>query len=661
MRSAFATILLPPTISSFERRYLRQMNRIAMVFFILHLPVFVAVAYFNDTGPGLAAALTLGALVVPCVAYLTSSPRGVSISYGFVAMLMGALLVHFGQGRMQIEMHFYFFALLAMLALFGNPMVIVVAAATLAIHLLLAWIWVPRSVFNYDAPVWVVAVHAIFVVLESTGSTFIARSFFDHVIGLEKIVQTRTDELDARNRSLRLVLDNVGQGFLTVGRDGSMSEERSAIVSSWLGQPRPGDDFASYLRRSCPEAADRFEFAWAQVVDGVLPLELSLDQLPPRARVGALELELEYSPIVDDRGALTEVLVVISDVTAELERKRLEAEQREVMVMFGRVMDDRVGFLEFVQEAGAQIEAIVSDTVESPAILKRVIHTLKGNAGVYQVGSIAALCYDLEEQLVDERLRPTSAQRAELERRWTSIRERLRALLGERVRRKIEIEDEEYEAILRAVLGGRPRREIAEMIASWRLEPVKRRLDRIAAQARRIAHQLRKDDVEIRTHDDGLRLDPDRWASFWSAFVHVVHNALDHGIEPAAERRALGKPERGALVVSTAVQRDSFVIEVRDDGRGIDWRAVADSARERGLPASTDGELVEALFCDGLTTKQTADDVSGRGIGMGAAREACRERNGSIRVDSSRGKGTRIEFRFPRSEMVGERAIALSA
>src|SRR5205823_7385778 len=109
---------------------------------------------------------------------------------------------------------------IAMLAVFGNPSVIIAAAVTVALHHLVLWFALPQSVFNYDAPVWVVAVHAAFVVLESVAACFIARSFFDNVIGLERIVRARTAELDRRNRDMRLVLDNVGQGFATVDAAG---------------------------------------------------------------------------------------------------------------------------------------------------------------------------------------------------------------------------------------------------------------------------------------------------------------------------------------------------------------------------------------------------------------------------------------------------------
>jgi C4-dicarboxylate-specific signal transduction histidine kinase len=121
---------------------------------------------------------------------------------GITAMFMGGILVHAGQGPVQIEMHFYFFVLLALLAVYANPLVIVVAALTVAAHHLVLWFVLPASVFNYEAPLWVVAVHALFVILEAVAACFIARNFFDNVVELEQRIQERTHKLQEANDKL---------------------------------------------------------------------------------------------------------------------------------------------------------------------------------------------------------------------------------------------------------------------------------------------------------------------------------------------------------------------------------------------------------------------------------------------------------------------------
>src|SRR5690606_1148059 len=121
-------------------------------------------------------------------------------------------------------------------------------AVTVAVHHLLLWMFLPASVFNYDAPWWVVAVHAAFVVLESVATIYIARSFFDSVIGLEKVVQERTTALEDRNRAMRLVLDNVEEGLLTIDGTGASSASTQQRLVSGSASPQR----ANLLRTSSP-------------------------------------------------------------------------------------------------------------------------------------------------------------------------------------------------------------------------------------------------------------------------------------------------------------------------------------------------------------------------------------------------------------------------
>jgi two-component system chemotaxis sensor kinase CheA len=659
MRRTFLEyVLLPKQISAFEADYLRRMNRTALVFFMSHLPVFVAVAYLNDTGPSLAALLTALVLVGPAAAYFGfSNPRAVSLVYGSTAMLMGGLLVHFGQGPMQIEMHFYFFALLAMLAVFANPLAIIVAAATVAAHHLLGWLVLPSSVFNYDAPIWVVLVHAGFVVLESVATCFIARSFFDNVIGLEKIVQTRTEELAARSRDMRLVLDNVNQGFLTIDRHGVMSAERSRIVERWLGVANDNARFVDYVGTRRPSFAASFSDAWSEVVEGVMPLELTIDQLPKRFTADGSHYAVECKPIETD-GSFDKALVVISDVTADVERERLEAQQRDVLSVLGRVASDKNSVLEFVDEANAIVAGIEAGGVSLPE-LKRAIHTLKGNTLLFGITTIGSLCHELESSIDAEKQAPSTTELEELVGRWRTFCATLHTLLGESGQRRLEIEDDEYDGVLRALRHEVPHDQVVERIASWRLEPTKKRLKRIAEQAQGIARRLNKAPLRVDILDHELRLDPERWAPFWSAFVHVVRNAVDHGIESPDERLAAGKSASGRLELKTASHGGHFKIEISDDGRGVDWDAIADKAGRLGLRHETSSDLVEALFADGLSTKHDVSELSGRGVGLGAVRAACAALGGTVKVESVPNQGTRFEFSFPSSAM--RRAAGLRA
>jgi len=638
-------LVLPVEISAFERQYLARMNRIALIFFFFHIPVFVGVAALAGTSPTQAALLTLLALIGPAVAYKTlQNPRHLSVVFGFTAMCMGGILVHVGQGPMQIEMHFYFFVLIALLAVFANPLAIVAAAITVALHHLTLYFLLPRSVFNYDASIWAVAVHFAFVVLESIAACFVARSFFDNVIGLEKIVQSRTNALSDRNRDMRLVLDNVGQGFLTIDADGVVSAERSAIAAKWVGNHLPGKKIWELLGELDPDRLDWFRLAWEAIREDVLPLDLSIDQLPKQWTAGPITFALEYRPLVVD-GKLAQVLLVMSDVTAQLEREQFEVEQRDFMRVYQCLLRDKKGLLEFFSEADELVSRILPREIPLPE-LRRLVHTLKGNCALFGLTALAAFCHDLETNLLDSGGALTGSQREHLVRLWGATATNLRGLLGSDRTDRVEVDHAEYVAVLDALDGNAAREDIALRIKGWQFEDAQIRLTRLGEQTRAIGSRLGKGALTVVIEPNDVHLFPESWATFWCAFTHAIRNAVDHGIESPEERLAAGKPAQGKIRLTTQLLGDDLLVEIADDGRGIAWKLVRERAAAAGLPHQSREDLTEALFHDGLSTKGEVSELSGRGIGMGALRAICRKMGGSVQVTSTEGQGTCLSFRW---------------
>ncbi len=640
-------VVLPPQVSVFEASYLRRMNRVAFWFFAAHIPAFTLVAFLNDTDPLFAASLTSLVMVGPLLARraFAQRPRLQSVTAGFVAMVMGGLLVHFGQGPLQIEMHFYFFALIAMLAIFGNPVVVVVAAATVAGHHLLLWALVPQSVFNYDAPVWVVLVHAAFVVLESAATVFIARSFFDNVIGLEQIVAERTAEVKHKNDQLNMVLANIDQGLAIVGRDLRLSDERSGALGVWLGD---GDNFDALIARADPRFAAVFGAGWSQVIDGFMPVEVCLAQLPTRLhRADGSTLGVRVTPIASDGdGDNDKFLLMVSDETARLASERLEREGRDVARAIDRLSHDRLGFLEYLDASDALVEALtarpprLSDEVE-----RRALHTLKGNSLLFGFESIADLCHDLESRRAEDPdpLRP--AEQATLEERWRSLRRHLAPLTDQRDLPLIDAVD--VRALTIAVARGDDRDSVLRQLESWEREPLRQRFARIGEQAQRLAERLDRGAVVIDIDDGGVRLDARRCAPLWSSFVHLVRNAVDHGLETPDQRRAAGKLEAPRISLQAREHDGTVDIAVADNGRGVDWRDVAARARALGQPHATRAEFVTVLFSDGFSTSDATTDISGRGVGLGAVRSVVVALGGDVTLESSPETGTRIVCTFP--------------
>jgi two-component system chemotaxis sensor kinase CheA len=469
---------------------------------------------------------------------------------------------------------------------------------------------------------------------------------------LESLVAERTRELDLRNADMRRVLDNVEQGFLTIDVEGRMSRERSAILERWLGSAPDSGKFADYLAQGSPASGEWFSLAWDGVIERLIPLEACIDQLPKRLRSGTHELQVEYRPVLDEKGELDRVLVVMSDVTAALDRARAEADEREITRLFTRVIADRGGFLEFFSEATELVAQIVDaaggDDLEQ---LKRSLHTLKGNTNIYGIDTVAAICHTLEDK-VAETGRLSGGDLRELSQRWSDLSDKMQMLLGDTGVR-IEIDHVEHGELLDAVARGTARSEIVRRIEGWRLEATQTRLARSAEQAVALAQRLGKGPIEVEIESNQLRLKAEEFGEFWAASVHVLRNCIDHGLETPDERVALGKPSPAKLVLATRLVDDRFTVEISDNGRGIDWDAVASRARSLGHPASTTAELTEALFIDGLSTRSEASEHSGRGVGLGAVRQACERLGGRVEVESRAGWGTTFRFVWP-SALINE-------
>jgi two-component system, chemotaxis family, sensor kinase CheA len=458
---------------------------------------------------------------------------------------------------------------------------------------------------------------------------------------LETLVRERTQELDERNGDLKRVLDNVGQGFVTLDRAARMSRERSQILVEWFGDAARADGFGDMLARVAPAQGAWFALGWESLLDDVLPLETSLDQLPQRLRLDERELEIAYRPLLSNDGALERVLVIVSDVTEREKRARAEVDEREATRLFSKILADRVGFLEFFWEANGLVERVAELVVAVDTLpLKRALHTLKGNAAIYGIDSVAELCHGLEERLAEDGALPPTAVEP-LQNRWLALSAKVKMTVEE-PSATIELDEREYTEILGAIERGVSRRALRRMVETWRLEPVRRRLARLGQQASALAARLGKGPLDIQVEADAIRVEREKWSPFWAACVHAIRNSIDHGFEAGEVRRA---PAR--LCLSARIVAVQFVTEIADNGRGIDWDAIRGRAQTLGLPASTTSDLRGAVFADGLTTKSEATELSGRGIGMSALREACAALGGDVELESSRELGTVVRCVWP--------------
>jgi two-component system chemotaxis sensor kinase CheA len=326
----------------------------------------------------------------------------------------------------------------------------------------------------------------------------------------------------------------------------------------------------------------------------------------------------------------------------------------------------------------------------------RAAHTLKGNSATIGYDAVAAAAHTLEDQL--ERLREgTLAFSGDLITRFLQAVDELRGLLrtagstpGARTALETDKKAGHKDSTLRVSIGrldvlldltaeitiarGRLTQlagmadtadgaladtldrleqlhaSLQEEVMKLRMVPLGPSLRQHHRTVRDVARRQGKD-VEVELHGEEVEVDTSISEHLRDPLTHMMRNAVDHGIESPAERRKAGKPAAGKIVVRAEHRGGSVIIEVSDDGRGLDRAGIAAKAQSLGILADgntlTDEQAHALIFEAGFSTAAAVSDVSGRGVGMDIVRRQVSALRGTVEVFSKPGQGTRFVIRLP--------------
>ena len=193
-------------------------------------------------------------------------------------------------------------------------------------------------------------------------------------------------------------------------------------------------------------------------------------------------------------------------------------------------------------------------------------------------------------------------------------------------------------------------RELQENVMRIRMLPISVTFSRFPRMVRDLSRQLGKK-IELKLSGEQTELDKTVLEKIGDPLVHLVRNALDHGLETPAQRKAAGKPETGVIMLHAYHQGGNIMIEISDDGRGLNRQKIRAKAVASGIigendPLSID-QIQDLIFQPGFSTAEKVTDVSGRGVGMDVVRRNINELNGSIDVKSEEGVGSTFTIRLP--------------
>ncbi|MCA9545058.1 MAG: Hpt domain-containing protein [Myxococcales bacterium] len=464
------------------------------------------------------------------------------------------------------------------------------------------------------------------------------------------------DRVASRTRALRLVLDHVASGFLVIDRQLVVQEGFSEACHRLLGRAVTAGDGICQALGLDGDAALALELALTQVFDDLLPEEVALAQVPGRLVIGDRVLHLSASTIRTE-AVPSSILLSLQDGT-ELEQARSEGRRHAAIV---GILRQRTAFERFLTDARESLASARRMPHEST--VRRVIHTLKGNASAFGLDDVVHVCHRVEEE----------------PRIGTAALDRVEAALRGFVATNLALLAIDYEAVdghgpvvvhrrdfdrLTAIA----RRLADPLLAAWQREvtqvPFQLLLGPLPEFAKSLGHRLGKP-LSFTLIGAQVLVDPRAVAPVVRALAHLVQNAVDHGIEPTWERH--DKSQLGQLALSLSDHATEWRLVLRDDGRGVDTDALVRRAVALGVITDANAHLLSPtdrlnlIFVEGLSVNETPTEVSGRGVGMSAVLQAVQASNGRIEVASAAGRGTTIEVVIPKPTELQASHITIDA
>ncbi len=475
---------------------------------------------------------------------------------------------------------------------------------------------------------------------------------------LEQKVEERTVELRRKTNDLNGMLQNLEQGVFTILKGGAIHREYSRHLESMLGTCAiAGRSYADVIFAEATLSSDALSQTKAAVNlslgSQVLWYEsnrhLLVREMRRRRPDGSVRLlELTWSPILADQDVVEKLLVSVKDVT-ELRALEQQAQaQRLDLEVIGQILGIPKGyFLAFLEDAEELLTrserrlANGSLDLSGLADLFRNMHTIKGNASTHAFRRLAQLAHEAEETYAAcrkeageawdlermqgelgevrdclDRYRRVYEQNLESFGRGLSDTTAVDNLLLERIRRAVETKSSELPGLIEAI-GTSPLEEIVASVGSC---------------LKSAASELHKPTPEVRVTSEGVRFRSELLPPLRDTLVHLFRNAIDHGIEPVAERKSSGKPDAGAIAIHARACTEGCEILISDDGRGLAVDALRAVAAEQALPLESDAQLAELVFVPGLSTVKAVSYTSGRGVGMDAVRRFIADLGGKVQL-----------------------------
>ncbi len=458
--------------------------------------------------------------------------------------------------------------------------------------------------------------------------------------------------IDEKSKAIRDIVTNVKSGFLVCDAKGIIKDGYTQFTTTLLDQDQLTSHKLSNILFKHQKDRDNWDALFDQVIENFVPEEITMSQLPSKIEFRDKKwLSITGAGLYDPSGAMTGILFTISDVTKEEESERKNRENYALL----KILKSFNNFIAFKEHSKAQLGFLqtLTDSEDTQKEIRRTLHTLKGNLSVFGMTDLAKLVHDIEglDSIAQQHLQRISQ---ELRTFLNKNRDLLNIDFDQKFEPTVTLTRPRIERFKDEALNAKTLHECqiaaTSLVSDATLVPFADVAQSLVEEAKRIAVKTGKQ-VDVNVTGGTLLVGHEYLRPIVDNMVHCIRNSLDHGIETSSERNASGKSSRGLLTLGiTRSNGDSYIITVSDDGKGVTQDNLIKAAiAKKILPDQMPKNPFELVFIDGLSTKATANEYSGRGVGMAALKRAVEGLGGTVKFESkvSLGTSVTIEIKDP--------------
>ncbi len=479
-----------------------------------------------------------------------------------------------------------------------------------------------------------------------------------------------------RTKSIRQLLDNTGQGFLTFNSHYQIEPVYSKTCDAFFHSSIENQNIFDLLfihleKKQYSLLREMLDL----IFQGISNLQDLEELLPTEIEFDNRNLKIEFRFIeASEKNEQEKIMVILTDITLEtMLEKQLELDEERKEKIY-KIAADKSGFITMVRNLREDFQALHQTLNTNPSKidltkLMMMLHTIKGNSHIYHLDLITRNSHSLESQIEEIQKKNRALEQHEKEKIEESI-SKLEASLDESLNELAEIipseellTDERYfkiaeskietlKAELKQVIKQDKLPNLEEKFNRFRKQPISAAFRTLANSANKLGSRLSKT-VNLEFKGLMVEISYGRYQNLFEELIHIIRNSIDHGFESADIRAMKGKPDHGRLVFSASSKNGFTTISIEDDGNGIDIKDVKSKVIERNLATEQDlkalsnQEIIQYIFQPGFTTLDEATQISGRGFGLAAVQEAVTQLGGNIKVNSEPGKGTVFELNIP--------------